>query len=206
MKKIMFNDASGLNSAVKTGQKNMTRRLEKCLKVINEDSKSPFVDYEFDEYNAKSNTILAKRYWRGHFNSCCELHPRFKVGEVVAVADAYQDVFSPLDWVNRQLYQGEPGWKNKMYVSAEFMPHQICVTSVSIERIQDISDEDCLREGIIEYAPCSECGSDLYSFEGATDDYYNPREAFAALIKKLSGKKAWDENPYVFVYEFELVK
>ena len=33
-----------------------------------------------------------------------------------------------------------------------------------------------------------------------------PREAYAALIDKISGKGTWASNPYVFVYEFELVK
>ena len=30
--------------------------------------------------------------------------------------------------------------------------------------------------------------------------------AFAVLIFKLMGKKVWEQNPWVFAYEFELVK
>ena len=37
-------------------------------------------------------------------------------------------------------------------------------------------------------------------------EYDNPRDAFAALIDEIRGKGTWDNNPYVFVYEFELVK
>ena len=33
-----------------------------------------------------------------------------------------------------------------------------------------------------------------------------PREAFASLIDKVSGRGTWDRNPWVVVYEFELVK
>lgn len=33
----------------------------------------------------------------------------------------------------------------------------------------------------------------------------NPCEAFAVLIDKVSGKGTWESNPYVFVYDFELV-
>lgn len=36
--------------------------------------------------------------------------------------------------------------------------------------------------------------------------YMKPREAYASLIDKVSGKGTWDSNPYVFVYDFELVK
>lgn len=32
-----------------------------------------------------------------------------------------------------------------------------------------------------------------------------PREAFASLIDRVSGKGTWDRNPFVFVYDFELV-
>lgn len=34
----------------------------------------------------------------------------------------------------------------------------------------------------------------------------SPKEAFEALFKKLSGKKAWDRNPWMDVYEFEKVR
>ena len=33
-----------------------------------------------------------------------------------------------------------------------------------------------------------------------------PREAFAHLINKVSKKDVWQENPYVLVYDLELVK
>ena len=33
----------------------------------------------------------------------------------------------------------------------------------------------------------------------------SPREAFSALIDKVSGKGMFASNPYVFAYEFELI-
>ena len=136
--------------------------------------------------------------------------PRYKVGEIVAVAQKYKDIMPYLADSFRQpspnYMMDKPGYNNKMYVRADLMPTRIRIIAWRRERLQEISDEDCLREGIIEYAPCSECGSDLYSFYGATDVYYSPREAFADLIRKMSGKRAWDDNPYVDVYEYELVK
>lgn len=33
-----------------------------------------------------------------------------------------------------------------------------------------------------------------------------PREAYAALIDRISGKGTWESNPFVFAYEFERVK
>lgn len=40
----------------------------------------------------------------------------------------------------------------------------------------------------------------------AKNGFDTPREAFAALIDKVSGKGTWESNPYVWAYEFELMK
>lgn len=36
--------------------------------------------------------------------------------------------------------------------------------------------------------------------------FKTPKEAFASLIDKVSGKDTWKSNPYVFVYEFKLIE
>lgn len=36
--------------------------------------------------------------------------------------------------------------------------------------------------------------------------YKNAKLAYADLIDHISGKGTWASNPYVFVYEFELIK
>ncbi len=36
--------------------------------------------------------------------------------------------------------------------------------------------------------------------------YCTPQDAYEILIDKVSGKGTWERNPYVFVYDFELVK
>ena len=38
------------------------------------------------------------------------------------------------------------------------------------------------------------------------NSFFTPRAAFASLIDKVSGKGTWEENPYVFVYSFQLIK
>lgn len=81
------------------------------------------------------------------------------------------------------------------------MPHRIRITDIVVERLQDISDEDCLKEGI-EYVR----SIDKYFFCGVNYYFDTPRAAFAELIDKVSGKGTWEKNPYVFAYEFETVK
>lgn len=92
-----------------------------------------------------------------------------------------------------------------MFVRADLMPHRIRITNVRVERLQDISDEDCLREGIEEHLKGVQYG--FTSNIGYVGQYpfTTPREAFALLIDKISGKGTWESNPWVFVYEFKLI-
>ena len=92
------------------------------------------------------------------------------------------------------------GTGNKMFVRADLMPHLIEITGIRVEQLQDISDEDCIKEGI-------ERSNDVYTFKNSPCGLYiSPREAYLSLINRISGKATWKQNPYVFVYEFKLVK
>ena len=126
-------------------------------------------------------------------------HLPYKVGEVVAVAQSYLDVRNPqFDKLGHDV----AGNTNKMFVRADLLPHHIRITDVKVERLQDISDEDCLREGVYRF------GKSVYAFERKTEGYLSifptAREAFASLINKVSGKGTWESNPWVVVYSFEL--
>lgn len=217
-KKIMFNDKYSLTQAVLDGRKTMTRRIIKCPRTFKGEwvagfnihrrhSDKKIVDwpcmYDADEREFDMGEIL----------------PKYKVGEVVAIAQRYKDVVGKRDEAQetlglykigkRYLTMEEmgAGWNNKLFVRADFMPHHIRITNIKIERLQDISDKDCLKEGIYK----GQCGSadthfmDAYYYKGDIQPYCTPREAFAALIDKVSGKGTWESNPYVFVYEFELI-
>lgn len=176
MKKIMFNDKFFLTQAVLRGEKTQTRRI------------------------VKDGTQL------GNFEETMK-HAPYKVGEVVAVAQCYLDIGGPqFDKFGYDV----PGNTNKMFVKAELMPHKIKITNVRIEQLQDISDEDCLREGISHYtsadAQNTESGFGFQSYKGGLYLFGTARDAFATLIDKVSGKGTWESNPYVWVYDFELVK
>lgn len=72
-------------------------------------------------------------------------------------------------------------WSNKMFVKAELMPHQIRITGIKCERLYDISEADCLREGI-RYLP--QIGYFYFEDMRREEGFYfdDHREAFASLI------------------------
>lgn len=214
MKKIMFNDKYGLTKAVLEGRKTQTRRIITCPKTFK------------GEYVAGFNVY--KRVSDGFISEIClydadertfdegQIVPKYRVGEIVAIAQSYKDIFSEFSQhPNPQLNIGvknptdTAGWTNKMFVRSEIMPHQIRITNVRIQRLQDISDEDCIKEGIrkdVRYSfieNVKQSDGDNLAF---SCNFNSPREAYAALIDKVSGKGTWEINPYVFVYDFELIK
>ena len=179
MKKIMFNDKYGLTKAVLEGRKTQTRRnINVGLQYI---------------MNGNDDMMKLAVYETS----------RYKVGERVAIAQSYQDV----NWQGKMSLG--PGRNNKMFVKAEYMPHHIRITSIRVERLRDISDEDCMKEGVIHYDDVFGEGymlAETYNNNYRRHCFTTPRKAFAYLIDKLSGKGTWDSNPWVFVYDFELIK
>lgn len=232
MKKIMFNDRFGLTQAVLEGRKTMTRRIIKCPRTFRGEWVAGFnihrspsdkkivgfpCMYDADEREFDMGEIL----------------PKYELGEVVAIAQSYQDInnyyyaalrrktsihgqiIDELDLVDihdiikwkslRDDLMNTPGWTNKMFVKADLMPHHIEITDIKVERLQDISDEDCMKEGIEEHLKGIQYGFPSNIGYIGQYPFSNPREAFSALIDKVSGKGAWECNPFVWAYEFELI-
>ena len=188
MQKIMFNDRYGLTNAVIEGRKTMTRRL---------------IPDEFFglTWDTRGNTLVYENEYGDFIDVRHSKYTRYKLGEVVAVSQCYNDgvqKFTDLAFV--------PGSTNKMFVRADLMPHQIRITGIRCERLQDISDEDCVKEGVRVGSQALEYPYYFIDTQFLICDYKSPRRAFAALIDKVSGRGTWDRNPWVVVYEFELVK
>ncbi len=215
MKKIMFNDKYHLTQAVLNGTKTMTRReiISYPSKFRGENVAGYFVCrrpsgeivevcmYDEDERMIDGGQIL----------------PKYKVDEVIAIAQPYKDILNYLpDGFRRKsdgyistIISSSVGLNNKMFVRADLMPHRIRITDVKVERLQDISDEDCIKEGVYRLDSANGSGGIAYSFANASDKkhiglYDTSREAFAALINKVSGRGTWERSSFVWVYEFKL--
>ena len=204
MKKIMFNDHFGLTQAVLEGRKTQTRRL--ASRFLPDAVRIGYARFEI------ANGRELRCWTKG--TSFIKFNLPYKVGELVAVAESYgncgglnEQGLPRWDVISQTVGSTNAGWDNKMFVRADLMPHQIHITNVRIERLQDISDEDCLKEGLewdgvaFQYYVNYKKETAHKTFLGKT-----PREAFARLIDKISGKGTWESNPYVWVYDFELIK
>lgn len=208
MKKIMFNDQYELTNAVLTGRKTMTRR------IVN----GNFVNIEKFSSNGDSHFIASTYY-----GNAIELKPRYKIGEKVAIAQSYKSIYDTIEERDGNSKANEwwcklynlckkdaiepmftPGYSNKMFVNADLMPHHIRITGIRVERLQDISDEDCLKEGV---EKCIEGFIVCNIIErGKNNQYFNtPRDAFHSLINRIGKWDTWKNNPWIMAYDFELI-
>lgn len=218
MKKIMLNDKFGLTKAVLKGRKTMTRRMvivprtfngvEVCGWVVARNAVGECYTYLTDEEGMHIDDSFLK--------------PHYKIGEEVAVAQSYKDVFScehltpeQENQVIKELEKRSAGCTNKMFVKAELMPHRIRITNVSLQRLQDISEDDFLKEGgvrrynsYIHHNHIYNFTSDRFLYNVGRREWFfrDYKECFGIVIDKITGKGTWENNPYVFVYEFELVR
>lgn len=204
MKKIMFNDRYGLTQAVIEGRKTVTRR------IVPSDITEQWIEFISDAPNVGGVYVHESEedfYEREA--------PRYNVDEVVAVAQSYNDVTREFPYLKTTLVGhgitgSEPGCTNKMYVRADLMPHQIRITGIRCERLQDISAADCMKEGVLDvtYFKVGDYLYELFALPRHENvaTFNTPQQAFAVLIDKVSSRGTWQRNPWVVVYEFELIK
>lgn len=223
LKKIMFNDKYCLTQAVLEGRKTQTRRIINGLPTNMVGMELITIIKSHREYDEQYKVLAC--HTTDHLGRTINIP--YQVGEEVAVAqnyqyagyskDQYQEVyydkphdvqFDGDDYVSQvsgyvqMPFDKLKGWNNKMFVRADLMPHRIKMTNLNIERLQDISEDDCLKEGIKRknnrYLVENQKGVCFYTNDA--------RLAFRCLIDKICGKGTWEKNPYVFVYDFELIK
>lgn len=206
MKKIMFKDRFGLTEAVLSGKKTMTRRILKCPKKFKgvEDVELEFHKRLGQDFYYDCVVVDGNGYELG------QLPLPYEIGDVVAIAQSYHSL-NKSGFVAPErcehTCESSFGYKNKMYVKAELMPHHIRITDLWFERLQDISDEDCLKEGVVK-GDFKDFPQQMYfPYKGCKDTevMWTPQGAFHILIDKVSGKGTWDSNPWVVAYTFELV-
>jgi len=247
MQKIMFEHRRfGLEQAVIARLKENTRRRVRFPKGVNDED----VESAVMGIDQKGRVYFTFSVATDQGTEAVDVYPKYQIGEQVAVAQSYETILSkhglprqqkPID---SEYYDGlhdayrNPhvirammncnAYTNKLFVRADLMPHVIEITDIKAERLQDIGDEDCRKEGIIPvtWRQYPEPFSDHYvdhdlwtlekyreQFEDAWSDddpetwaATSPKAAFAVLIRKLQGKKAWERNEWQFAYTFKLIK
>ena len=180
MKGISFNKL--MFYATIEGRKTQTRRIMKPQPV-----------YDIDGYPIADWDLLCK--------------PRYKVGETVYIKEPYRycSVHNICYiWANEcsRTYcdRGTKINLGAITMPAKYARFFIEITDVRCERLQDITDSDCVKEGILINDAYDNNVRDKKIF--VSSSCYIVK--FAEHIDSIYGKKTWESNPYVWVYTYKL--
>ncbi len=184
MKPISFSDRCCLTEAARAGRKTMFRSIARYdvgdVLAIRE-------SYEtiFDRIRTKDGSMEATQF-------------------VVSVLEAHG-----LDTNDVTAVKHLPGWRDKRRTKADLMTSHIIITACKEESLQDISDEDCMKEGIMEGVFSNT--RDRFYFDLQGDEtthltYPTAHEAFKGLVCHCRKGCDWARNPRVYAYTFKYIK
>ena len=209
---ILFN--TDMVRAILDGRKTVTRRI---CKDANE-----YVVHDMSFYDAEKRTYAVHNFAdKEHTNQLstvertCPICPgdtlyvretwhkykkRVGNGEGCHIAEFYGYKSS----IANSEDANEP-WKPSIHMPKEAARIWLKVKNVRVERLRDMSDDDCEKEGLENF--CKKCSAIFSNCDtclndgGIKEDF---KELWNSTIKKSDlDRYGWDANPYVWVIEFE---
>lgn len=170
--------------AILAGTKNQTRRIVKD-KLLQTNT-NEFEEEEFLLLTTKDS-------------------PYGSVGDILWVRETFHKIKH-----NYFIYKANHDHQAMKWKPSIFMPKEACriflkITSVRAERLQKISGEDAINEGIEVIHNSTVAVYQKYNLKeklGTT----NPILSYQTLWEKINGAESWNTNPFVWVIEFERVE
>ena len=101
------------------------------------------------------------------------------------------------------------GWKPSIFCKREYSRITLEIVSVRVERLQDISYEDALAEGVSDLTAMlrDECKPpDGESGNDCARRLHWPQRLYEQLWESINGAGSWDVNPWVWCIEFKVMK
>jgi len=183
-----------------SGKKTQTRRLIKKIPNDCDFKYRSFVGFHFKDM----------------IGSMHQIKNRYKEGETVYLKEPY-DYHK-----NKIVYKFEgknpfTSWQNKLFMAEKYARYFIKIISIKVEKLHDITNEDAIKEGIEKSRPISigwmnyinhlnyfDFNKKYFCTENG-EEYSGAVMSYFSLWEKINGGNVIDENPFVFVYEFELL-
>jgi hypothetical protein len=212
--------------AILAGRKTQTRRIMNFCKKIEPENYSDveftrFQHYADSSYRAIFNTD------EHPFSIIC---PYGKVGNILWVRETWNtlteyvekpdySVMSIRDFVYKADDDRIDKWKPSIFMPKAACRIKLQVTNIRVERVQDISKEDAIAEGI-ESTGTGETGSPVcyrnylskgakffHSFVKGKDDYHRwtAIDSYKTLWESINGEGSWDKNPWVWCLSFKKI-
>lgn len=137
--------------------------------------------------------------------------PYGHIGDILWVRETWNENFFTVDHTMREQHEYQYkadgyGDKKMKWKPSIFMPREACrirleITNIRVERLQNISEEDAIAEGV----------EIVKSPDGYFKNYYGrkgfstARDSYISLWNKINGNGSWDNNPWVWIIEFKRI-
>lgn len=188
-----------------------------CTRQINKDA-NDYVVPDIDFYDSDKRTYAVHNYAdKEHTDKLsiaertCPICP----GDILYVRETwykglerymYRADYSDTEKFYRDGKEIEMKWRPSIHMPKEAARIWLKVTDVRVERLQEITENEAVKEGIY-VANCKDCNAP-FGCDTCPDEGYNEIETFAELwnstIKKSDlDRYGWDASPWVWVIEFE---
>ena len=204
MKQIFFESIPDMSKSVIKGRVTQTRRVVLLSAVTDMSAK---VTLGTDK---KGRCIL-------QYNNESSIYTDFNIGDTLAVGQSYRTCYEEVLETVKDKALKESLREFTAFISQDSVPslrvrHHLRIRNIRLERMQDISEKDCLASGVQSVFKDSDDGDVFcgYTHSQATfiepsQIYATPLEAYKALVCINYGQNMWQRNPYVVVYDFELI-
>ena len=210
LRPILF--STPMVDAILAGRKTQTRRVN-GLEVINvnpNDWQFEWADYalrkpwRFTQKSSLNEQKLSDNSFNQEAISC----PYGNLGDVLWVRETWClcTPYGPEDYYygykvdsgvrikasDKYDYQSPDIWKPSIHMPKDAARIFLEITNIRVERLQDISEEDAIKEGI--------------QFNPDAPAAVSNKGAFAKLWESINGKESWKANPWVWVFEFKQIE
>lgn len=96
-------------------------------------------------------------------------------------------------------------WRPSIYMPKAAARIWLEITEISVERLQDISEEDAIAEGIKttwinDDSSCNKFKNYINNGKGSL----SPKDSFRSLWESINGAESWDLNPWLWVVKFKV--
>jgi hypothetical protein len=194
-KPILFN--TEMVQAILEGRKTVTRRLVKPKYKKDEGG------FQVCTNKATGERWIEKHDWdEGSFDNPRYVNSPYQVGDILYVRETFNNTETDTvlyaadkDFIDFYLFmESEIKWKPSIHMPKEAARIFLKITDVRVERLQDITEEDAITEGMSK------------TLVGGVV-FISAKGNFHVLWDSLNIKRGygWEDNPWVWVIEFERV-
>lgn len=203
--------------AILKGEKTQTRRT-RGLNRMNE-APDNWKLYVGDFYTDKKGR-LNQKFVNKHGYSDHAICPYGQPGDLLYVRETWADasfgstlcpeaVAFKADYSKEVIQQpiNKGIWKPSIHMPKAAARIWLQVEEVQIERVQNISEEDAIAEGIEKYGPFGEYKGSVHPGGGSMRyrAYSQASRAFQDLWTDINGEESWKTNPWVWAVKFKVL-